>query len=93
LWTWLRLKGIARGGKWGGWIGVVLSLPAAIYRGLLGGIAAGFGSYGSFGPIWGGISGFGTFLIVGLIIGITVGVLCSRLLHLARSNRQSKASS
>lgn len=91
LWTWLRLKGIARGGKWGGWIGAVLSLPAAIYRGLLGGIAAGFGSYGSFGPIWGGFVGFGTFIVVGLMLGITVGLLCSWLLHLGRASRRNKA--
>jgi hypothetical protein len=93
LWAWLRRLGVSRGAKWGGWIGSILALPAAIYRGLLGGIAAGFGSYGSFGPIWGGIAGFGTFLIVGSVIGITAGLLCSRLLHLRRPNREKKAAS
>lgn len=91
LWRWLRRMDASRGAKWGGWIGSILALPAAIYRGLLGGIAAGFGSYGSFGPIWGGIAGFGTFLIVGLLLGITVGLLCSRLLHLVEANREKKA--
>lgn len=91
FWAGARRRGVSRGTKWGGWIGSILALPAAIYRGLLGGIAAGFGSYGSFGPIWGGIAGFGTFLIVGLVLGITVGLLCSWLLHLGRASRQNKA--
>lgn len=77
LWAWLRRIGVSRGAKWGGWAGVILSLPAAIYRGLLGGIAAGFGSYDAFGPIWGGFVGFGTFVSVGLVLGITIGCLCS----------------
>jgi outer membrane protein assembly factor BamB len=83
VWMWkplrelLRRKGIARGARWGGWIGLVLSLPAAIYRGLIGGIAAGFGLYGSFGPIWGGFVGFSTFMIVGLLLGVIIGSLCS----------------
>jgi len=93
LWAWLQRLGVSRGAKWGGWIGSILALPAAIYRGLLGGIAAGFGSYGSFGPIWGGISGFGTFLTAGLLVGIMIGLLCAWLLHLGTAKQQNKAAS
>ena len=76
-WAWLRRVGVLRGAKWGCWTGVIFSLPAGIYRGLMGGIAAGFGSYGAFGPIWGGIVGFATFIGVGLVSGLTIGSLCS----------------
>jgi hypothetical protein len=79
VWARLRRLGVSRGAKWGGWIGVVLALPAAIYRGLLGGMAAGFGTYGAFGPIWGGIVAFGTFVIVGLVLGVIAGSLFSLL--------------
>jgi hypothetical protein len=83
VWLWrpvgvlLQRNGLSREAKWGAWIGLLLSLPAAIYRGVLGGIAAGFGLYGSFGPIWGGFVGFSTFMVVGLLLGVIIGSLCS----------------
>jgi outer membrane protein assembly factor BamB len=77
VWVLLQRKGLSRRAKWGAWIGLLLSLPAAIYRGLIGGIATGFGLYGSFGPIWGGFVGFSTFMVVGLLLGVIIGSLCS----------------
>lgn len=79
--AWLRRWGIARAAGWGALIGGLLALPAAIYRGLVGGIAAGFGVYGPFGPIWGGVVGFGYFLAIGAGLAATLGALLSRLRH------------
>lgn len=89
-WQWNRLcaclrhHGLSRPAKWGALIGGGLSLPAAIYRGLLGGMAAGLGSYGPLGPIWGAVVGFGYFLALGFAVGGTIGsVACiaSRLVR------------
>ncbi|MBI2987005.1 MAG: PQQ-binding-like beta-propeller repeat protein [Deltaproteobacteria bacterium] len=88
LWAWLRRLGVSRGAKWGGWIGFILALPAAIYRGLMGGIAAGFGSYGAFGPIWGAIVGFATFAIIGTALGICIGSLSPLLLRRSKSKER-----
>lgn len=79
LLAWLRQRGIARGAGWGALIGGFLALPASVYRGLLGGMAAGFGVYGALGPIWGGTVGFGYFLGMGAGLGAAVGVLLSLL--------------
>ena len=79
LLAWLRQWGIARAAGWGALMGGLFALPAAIYRGLVGGIAAGVGVYGPFGPIWGGVVGFGYFLGVGVGLGATVASLISLL--------------
>lgn len=50
MWALLRRMGIARWAGWGAVVGGLLAMPAAVYRGFLGGVAAGFGTYGVVGP-------------------------------------------
>lgn len=83
--AWLRQRGIARAAKWGAVIGGFWALPAAIYLGLVGGMAAGFGTYGWFGPIWGAIVGFEYFLGVGVALGAGMGTLLSILRRRGRT--------
>lgn len=77
--AWLRRSGLARAAGWGALIGGLLALPAAIYRGLVGGMAAGFGVYGAFGPVWGAVVGFGYFVAIGAGLAAAVGALLSVL--------------
>lgn len=78
---WLQQLGVSRGAGWGVLIGGLLALPAAVYRGLVGGMAAGVGVYGPLGPIWGGLVGLSYFLGVGAGFGATIGSLLSLLRH------------
>lgn len=80
----LRQWDVARPAGWGALIGGLLALPAAVYRGLLGGMAAGFGTYGALGPIWGAVVGFGYFLAIGTWLGATVASFISAIWRTGR---------